>query len=497
MVGTDTKSIPRGLILLAMSLCTMLYAVTLTIVNVVLPQLQGALAATPEEVSWVVTLNVIATAVVTPATGWLVSRWGHRNVILWSIIGFSVSSLLCATADTLIPLLIYRVGQGVFGAPLVPLSQAIIVAVYPPERRAFAQGIFGMSVVLGPAIAPVLGGYLAEEYNWRFVFILILPMCAATLLFVWLWVHDPGERSKSNLDWTGFLMFSLVITCAQLMMDRGERQDWFESYEIWGYLAVIVAALWVFLVHSATTDNPFIKRELFRDRNFSIGLALVFIYGMLNITPTVMIPTMLQNLMGYPDSMIGVLLAARGAGMVLGFFVVAQIAKFDPRIGMILGVAAIGVSGWNMALFNLEVDPLTIALSGILQGIGSAVMWVPLSIVAFATLPVRLFPDASSIFHLLRNFGSSIFISVSVLTVSRTGKISYSELSENISAFTDIARYPEVMGLWSFESVQGLAALGSEVNRQALMVGYANSFALYALAAFSAIPLMLLVKIKP
>ncbi|MGB0552421.1 MAG: DHA2 family efflux MFS transporter permease subunit [Alphaproteobacteria bacterium] len=496
MAATDTKLIPRGLILLAMSLCTMLYAVTLTIVNVVLPQLQGALAATPEEVSWVVTLNVIATAVVTPATGWMVSRWGHRKVILWSIVGFSVSSLLCATADTLIPLLIYRIGQGAFGAPLVPLSQAIIVAVYPPERRAFAQGIFGMSVVLGPAIAPVLGGYLAEEYNWRFVFILILPMCAATLLFVWLWVHDPGERSKSNLDWTGFLMFSLVITCAQLMMDRGERQDWFESYEIWGYLAVIVAALWVFLVHSATTDNPFIKRELFRDRNFSIGLALVFIYGMLNITPTVMIPTMLQNLMGYPDSMIGVLLAARGVGMVLGFFVVAQIAKFDPRIGMILGVAAIGVSGWNMALFNLEVDPLTIALSGVLQGIGSAVMWVPLSIVAFATLPVRLFPDASSIFHLLRNFGSSIFISVSVLTVSRTGKISYSELSENISAFTDITRYPEVMGLWSFESVQDLAALGSEVNRQALMVGYANSFALYALAAFSAIPLMLLVKIK-
>jgi MFS transporter, DHA2 family, multidrug resistance protein len=496
MAATEEKSIPRGLILLAMSLCTMLYAVTLTIVNVVLPQLQGALAATPEEVSWVVTLNVIATAVVTPATGWMVSRWGHRKVILWSIVGFSVSSLLCATADTLIPLLIYRIGQGAFGAPLVPLSQAIIVAVYPPERRAFAQGVFGMSVVLGPAIAPVLGGYLAEEYNWRFVFILILPMCAATLLFVWLWVHDPGERSKSNLDWTGFLMFSLVITCAQLMMDRGERQDWFESYEIWGYLAVIAAALWVFLVHSATTDNPFIKPELFRDRNFSIGLALVFIYGMLNITPTVMIPTMLQNLMGYPDSMIGILLAARGAGMVLGFFIVAQIAKFDPRIGMILGVAAIGVSGWNMALFNLEVDPLTIALSGALQGIGSAVMWVPLSIVAFATLPVRLFPDASSIFHLLRNFGSSIFISVSVLTVSRTGKISYSELSENISAFTDIARYPEVMGLWSFESVEGLAALGSEVNRQALMVGYANSFALYALAAFSAIPLMLLVKIK-
>lgn len=491
-----TRSIPRGLILFAVSLCTMLYAVTMTIVNVVLPQLQGALSATPEQVSWVVTLNVIATAVVTPATGWMVSRWGHRKVIIWSIVGFSFSSLLCATADSLVPLLIYRVGQGAFGAPLVPLSQAIIVAVYPPERRAFAQGIFGIAVVIGPAIAPALGGYLAETYNWRFVFILILPMCAVTLLAVWLWVHDTSRRSMMRLDWTGFLMFSIAITCGQLMMDRGDREDWFESYEIWAYLALIAVALWVFLVHTMTTDNPFINPLLFKDRNFSIGLFLVFVYGMLNITPTVMIPTMLQNLMGYPDTMIGILLAARGAGMAMGFFVVAIIAKMDPRIGMILGISAIGLSGWNMALFTLDVDPMTVAWNGILQGIGSAVLWVPLSIVAFATLPVSLLPDASSIFHLLRNFGSSIFISVSVLTVSRTGRISYSELSEHITDFTDVLRFQQVMGQWSFDTVQGLAALGSEINRQALMVGYTNSFALYALVSFAAIPLMLLVKIK-
>jgi DHA2 family multidrug resistance protein len=497
MAVTRETTIPRGLILLAVSLCTMLYAVTATIVNVVLPQLQGALSATPEQVSWVVTLNVIATAVVTPAAGWMVTRWGHRNVIIWSIIGFSFSSLLCATADSLGPLLIYRIGQGAFGAPLVPLAQAIIVAVYPPERRAFAQGVFGIAVVIGPAIAPALGGYLAEAYNWRFVFILILPMCAVTLTAVWLWVHDTGSRSSASLDWTGFLLFSVSITCAQLMMDRGDRLDWWDSYEIWGYLALMGAALWIFIVHTVTSERPFINPKLFKDRNFSIGVFLVFVYGMLNITPTVMIPTMLQNLMGYPDSMIGILLAARGAGMVVGFFTVAVISKFDPRVGMIIGIGAIGLSGWNMALFNLDVAPLSVALNGILQGFGSAIMWVPLSIVAFATLPVRLLPDASSIFHLLRNFGSSLFISVSVLTVSRTGRISYSELSENITAFGDALRFPQVMGSWSFDSVQGLAALGSEVNRQALMVGYTNSFALYALVAFATIPIMLLVKIKP
>ena len=494
--SSTTSNIPRGLILLAVSLCTMLYAITLTMVNVVLPQMQGALSATPDQISWVVTLNVIATAVATPMTGWMVARWGYRNVLLWSIIGFSIASVLCALADTLVPLLIYRVGQGAFGAPLVPLAQAIIVAVYPPERRAFAQGIFGIAVVIGPAIAPAIGGYLSEAYNWRMVFLLILPLCAATFIAVWLWVHDTNERHPTSLNWTGFLALSIAVTCGQLMMDRGERLDWWDSFEILAYLALIVAAFWVFVVDTMTHEKPFINPRLFLDRNFSIGLVLVFIYGMLNITPTVLIPTMLQNLMGYPDSMIGILLASRGAGMVFGFFAVAQMAKFDPRIGMILGVAAIGISGWNMALFNLEVDPFTIAFNGILQGIGSAIMWVPLSIVAFATLPIHLLPDASSIFHLLRNFGSSIFISVSVLAISRTGRISYSELTENITLFSDNAQFPQVMGLWSFDSAQGLAALGSEVTRQGLMVGYANSFALYAAVAFAAIPLMLLVKIK-
>ena len=493
---TEKRDIHRGLILLAVSMCTMLYAVTQTIVNVVLPQLQGALSATPEQVSWVITLNVIATAVVTPSTGWMAARWGQRKVIIWSIIGFSVSSLLCATAEALVPLLIYRIGQGAFGAPLVPLSQAIIVAVYPPERRAFAQGVFGIAVVIGPAIAPALGGYLAEAYNWRFVFILILPMCAATLLACWLWVHDAGGRSVIRLDWSGFLLFSIAITCGQLMLDRGERADWLESFEIWSYLALIVVSLWMFLVHSMTTDNPFINPKLFRDRNFSIGVFLVFVYGMLNITPTVMIPTMLQNLMGYPDSMIGILLAARGFGMAIGFFIVAIIAKLDPRIGIIFGFMAIGLSGWNMALFTVEVDPWTVGWNVILQGIGSAVLWVPLSIVAFATLSLKLLPDASSIFHLLRNFGSSIFISVSVLTVSRTGKISYSELSENITVYTDVFQLPQVMGRWGVDTLEGLTAIGSEVSRQALMVGYTNAFALYAMVSFVVLPLMLLVKIK-
>lgn len=487
---------PRVLILITVSVCTMLYALTVTIVNVILPQLQGALSATPEQVSWVVTLNVIATAVATPMTGWLVARFGQRRVILWSVTLFTVSSLLCASAENLVPLLAYRIGQGVFGAPLVPLAQAIIIATYPPDRRAAAQGLFGMAVVIGPAIAPALGGYLAEEYNWRWVFLLILPLCAAAFTLAFIFIRDNTRGERMRLDWTGFLAFSIAITCAQLIIDRGEREDWFDSLQILTLAGILIAAFWVFLAHTATAKNPFINPALFRDRNFTIGLILVFVYGMLNFTPTVLLPPMLQNLMGYPDSMIGVLLAARGAGMIIGFFVAGRMGRLDPRAGMIVGLAMIGASGWNMALFNLDVDPWAVAWNGILQGIGTGLMWVPLSMVAFATLPARMLPEASSLFHLLRNFGSSFFISVSVLAVVRTAKVRYAELAEHVTPYAEGVRLPEVGGMWSFDTVPGLARFGAEIDRQAMMVGYANSFALYAALSFVTLPLLLFVRIR-
>ena len=495
-LGIRRHEVSPTLVLLTVSVCTMLYALTLTIVNVILPQLQGALSASPEQISWVVTLNVIATAVATPATGWFVSKWGQRKVMLWAVAGFSLASLACATADTLVPLLIYRIAQGAFGAPLMPISQALIVAIYPPEKRAFAQSIFGMAVVIGPAVAPAVGGYVAEEYNWRWVFLLVLPMCVVAFIAVFLFIRDLPRGPSAKLDWTGFIAISLLITAAQLIMDRGERLDWFESYEILFYVALMALSAWVFAIHTTTHPHPFINPQLFKDRNFVIGLLLVFVYGMLNITPTVLMPSMLQNLMGYPDSMVGMILGARGLGMALGFLMVGFMGKIDPRVGMIAGIAAIGLAGWHMSTFTLEVDPWTVALNGFLQGVGSGLCWVPLSIVAFASLPLHLLSDASSLFHLLRNFGSSIFISISILAVVRSGRTSYSELTQHINPYTETAALPQVSGLWSFDTVAGLAVLESEINRQATMLGYMNSFTMYALVAFAAIPVMLMVRIK-
>ena len=474
----------------------MLYSLTVTIVNVTLPQLQGALSATPDQVSWVVTLNIVATAVATPLTGWLVGRFGQRSVMLWSVAGFTVSSLLCATANSLVPLLIYRIGQGAFGAPLVPLSQSILVATYPPEQRAMAISFFGMAVVVGPAIGPVLGGYLAEEYNWRWVFILILPLCIAALLGVFAFIKDGGREGNQRFDWTGFLTLSIAVTCLQLVMDRGERLDWLESGEIVLLSAVLALSVYLFLAHTFTYDKPFITPQLFLDRNFSVGLILVFVYGMLNFTPIVLLPPLLQNLKGYPDSIIGWLLAMRGAGLVVGFFIAGRLGRWDPRIGLVVGFILVTISGVQLVGLNFNMSVMQLTWTGVIQGVGCGLMWVPLTVVTFATLSPQRLPEASALFHLLRNFGSSIFISLSVMAVIRTTKVNYSELVEHITPFNELIRFETVTGLWSIESLSGLVAISNEIDRQAQMIGYSNAFWLYTFACVVAMPLLLLVRVQ-
>lgn len=359
-----------------------------------------------------------------------------------------------------------------------------------------AQGIFGMSVVIGPALGPAIGGYLAEAYDWRWIFFLIVPFCIAAFLLVVTFIKQAGKTDGVKLDWTGFLAFSVAIVCVQLMIDRGERFDWFESTEIVLYACIIGLSSWIFLVHTATAEKPFVNPRLFTDRNYVIGLGLVFTYGMLNFTPITLLPPMLQHLKGYPDSLIGVLLAMRGVGMVLGFYLAGRLGRLDPRVSLSIGIAFVGLSGAMMATFDFNVTPAAIGWSGFLQGIGSGLMWVPLTIVAFASLPERLLPDGASIFHLLRNFGSSLFISLSFMTVVRTAKINYSELVQQINPYNEMLHLSFVTGGWSVDSMRGIAGLSREIGRQAEMIGYDNAFVLYAVVCFAALPLLLFVQIK-
>ncbi len=483
----------RSLILLTLTMVTMLYAMTVTIANVALPKMQGSLSATQDQIAWVVTFNIVATAVVTPLSGWLAARLGRRPLMIWAVIGFAIASLLCGTATSVEELVFYRILQGACGAPLVPLSQAILLDTFPRKQHGPATAIFGVGVILGPIIAPTLGGYLSETYGWRWVFFMIVPFALVSLLGVWAFIVE-HRVARTRLDWTGFLALAVAIAALQLVLDRGERNDWFDSAEIIVEAGLALGAFYVFVVHSLTAERPFFNPKMLRNRNFAVGLVIALIFGMLNFTPITLLPTLLQNLRGYPDTVIGLVLSARGVGTLVGFAFMIFASRMDPRIPLGVGLFLQAYAGWTMAQFDINLTTWGVIWTTAIQGLGVGLMWVPLSMIALSTLPPDQRPDGTAFFHLLRNIGSSIFISLSIALVIRSTKVSYAGMVEQISPFNENLRLPWVTGAWSIESTAELMALSAEVLRQATMIGYLNSFLAFALVALVALPLVFLAK---
>jgi MFS transporter, DHA2 family, multidrug resistance protein len=379
------------------------------------------------------------------------------------------------------------------GAPVIPLSQTILLDAFPKRQQGLVTSIFGMAVVIGPVIGPTLGGLLSEVYSWRWAFYMIVPV--GLISFIGLRLTLPADRPTGRvaLDWTGFLSLSVTIACVQLVLSRGQRLDWFESGEILVETFVAILAFWIFIAHSLTAQRPFLNLGLLRDRNYSLGLVLVMIYGMLNFTPMVLLPPLLQQHAGFPDMLIGEIIAARGVGATIGFFLAIFVGRMDPRIGLIGGFALQVISGlWLMAL-DLNVDAATLMANSLVQGIAIGVIWVPLTLATFATTSSANLAEGTAVYHLLRNIGSSFFISICVAEVVRASSANYSRLVEMVNPFNRSLLLPWVTGAWDTETVVGLAKLSKEIGRQAAMLGYINAFGLYTLASAMAIPLILLV----
>jgi MFS transporter, DHA2 family, multidrug resistance protein len=456
--------------------------------------MQGAMAATQDEVAWVMTFNILATAVVTPMTGWLVAGFGRRRVMVGSMALFSLFTYLCGAADSLESLVLWRVLQGAAGAPVTPLSQTILFDVFPRRQQRLIMSIYGMTVVVGPVIGPALGGYMSDMYSWRWAFYGLVPVGIASCIGLQLSMLKDPPRRAVRLDWIGFLSLSAAISAVQLVLSRGQRLDWFEAPEIWLETIAACFAFYIFLAHSLTAQRPFLNLRLLLDRNYALGLALVGVFGMLNVTPMVLLPPLLQQHAGFPDTLIGEVLAARGVGATIGFFAAMFIGRLDPRIGMAIGFSLQVISGLWLMSVNLDVGMDTLIANSILQGTAIGVIWVPLTIASFATLDSRFWPEAMAVFHLLRNIGSSFFISMCVADIVRVTAQNYSRLSEMISPFNDRLALPWVMGGWNIDTVPGLARLSREINRQAAMIGYLDAFALYTAASAGAVVLVLLVR---
>jgi DHA2 family multidrug resistance protein len=484
----------RIMILISGVLTVALYFTTILVASTVLPQMQGTFAATPDEISWAITFNILATAIAMPMTGWLVARFGRRTIMVWCTAVFTVSTLFCGTSGSLEELVFWRIVQGAAGAPSVPLVQTILLDTFPPRQHRAVLGIYGMGVVLGPIVGPAMGGYLAESLNWRWAFFLLVPVGAAATIGLAAFLIRDRPAPPARFSWMGFLLLSTAIGGLQLMLARGQRLDWFDSTEIQILLLVSIVAFYLFLVHSLTTKNPFLDLRLLSNRNYSLGLVLILLFGMLNFTPMVLLPSLMRQHMGYPDLLIGQVVSARGIGGIIGFFAVIFVSRLDPRVGVGFGFLLQIISGLWLMRIDLNVTALELELNGIIQGLSAGVLVVTLTLTTFVGIDREKMPEATAVYHLLRNIGATLFISISVAEVVHSTGANYSRMTEIVSPYNKILAMPWVTGLWEVESLRGLERVSREMARQAAMIAHVNAFGLYTAVSAVAIPLVMFLR---
>jgi DHA2 family multidrug resistance protein len=484
----------RGFITLSIMLATIMQVLDTTIANVALPHMQGSLTATQEQITWVLTSYIVASAIMTLPTAWLAGRFGRRRVFLVTVAGFTLSSVLCGMANSLEQMVLFRILQGCFGAALVPLAQATMLDINPRENHGKAMAMWGMGVMIGPILGPTLGGWLTESYNWRWVFYINLPLGIIAFLGMLFFMPD-SDRVKRPFDTFGFLMLTVIIGSAQLLMDRGEHAGWFGSREILLYCALAGSALWMYVVHSMRTEHPFLTPAIFKDRNLMTSLVFIFFIGIILLATMALLPPYMQNLMGYPVLDVGIIMAPRGIGTMIAMMIVGKISnQFDPRVLIIFGLSCTAGSLYAMTGFSTYVPPHTLVWTGMMQGFGLGFIFVPLSTVAYATLPTQYRAEGASVFSLSRNMGSSVGISLVMTVLSRNMAANHAYLTENITSARlgiSLNQVPQVL----LDNAGGmLAMLDGEITRQAATIAYVNDFKLMMWVVLAVSPLVLFLR---
>ncbi len=445
MRGDARGAVPnRGAITFSIMLANIMQGLDTTIANVALPHIRGSLSASLDQISWVLTSYIVAAAIMMPLTGWLAGRFGIKYVFILSVAGFTVASALCGSATTLTELVIYRGLQGICGAGLVPLSQATLLQINPPERHGQAMAVFGIGTILGPICGPVLGGWLTYDYNWRWVFYINLPVGVIAGLGALIFMRETRHAHREPFDFMGFATFSLAIGALQMLLDRGELKDWFGSTEIWVEATISGVALYLFIVHTATaTDRSFLNRDLLKNLNFTSGTVLMFMVGLIMNGTLALLPTMLQDLMNYPVLTTGLVTAPRGIGSMIAMFAVARmINRVDNRLIILFGLLLTAVSMWQMTRFSLYMGMEPVILSGLLQGFGLGCTFVPLNTIALSNLPRHILTQGTALRSLMRNLGGSVGISVLVALLAESTQIVHSRLIEQLRPDNPLAQLP-------------------------------------------------------
>jgi DHA2 family multidrug resistance protein len=481
----------------ALMLATLMNTLDSTIANVALPHIQGSVSAGQDQITWVLTSYILATAVMTPLSGWLSQRFGRKQLFLFSIAGFTLASILCGIATSLPEIVLYRLIQGLAGASLMPLSQATMLDIYPQRMIPRVMSIWSAAVILGPIAGPTLGGWLTESLSWRWVFYINVPIGILAFLGIWTFMgHDKGGRERP-FDFIGFGALITFVIAFQVMVDRGPRQDWFDSKEIWIEAALAAAGLWMFVVQTITAEHPFFHRDLAKDGNFVGTTMFGMVVGVMLFATSALLPSMMQNLLGYSALQAGIASMTRGLGSLIAFLVVPMlIPRFGARMVLFVGVLLSAFALWQMGQFDLSMTARPIEIAGFVQGVGTGLLFAPLNTLAYAKLAPIHRTEGTIVATMARSLGSSLGISVISAILIRDAAAAHSGLSEHITTTDPVVRWA-MPSLFNLFSPSGLAAINGEVTRQGTMISYDAVFGALAVACLLLAPLLLLLKPAP
>ncbi len=485
----------RPMILATITTATMVVVLDMSITVIALPHMQGGLSATADQIAWVMTSYIVAMSIMIAYTGWLASRVGRRRLFIASIICFTLGALLSGTATSLEEMVIYRTIQGLAAAPAFPLSQAIILDAFPRERHGQALAYWGVGLMVAPVAGPVVGGYVTEMFDWRFVFFLGVPLGSIAVLLASKYVVDVGEDRQRKFDWLGFLALAALLAAGQLMLDRGQRLGWFDSTEIVIEAAIVALGTYILVVHMLTGKNPYLPPALFLDRNYVIGLLFSFLVGAFVLSGNYVLTLFLQNIQGYPVMSAGVILMPRAIGTLAALYMIGRlIMHVDARLIIAVGFAASAVSALMFTRITAEIGVVEFSVVAFINGFGQGCIWAPMMTLMFITLAPHYRTEGSMLVNLVRSYGSGLGISVAAVVLTRSHSIAYAELTEHITPFREALQLPDATSHWSLETAAGLAALQQELSEQALMFGILNNFLWAFVVAAVAVPLTFLLR---
>ena len=495
MNASVSVRLQRRLVTVCAMTATIMQALDTTIANVALPYMQGSLSASLDQINWVLTSYIVAAAIMTAPIGWIADRFGRKKLFITCVAGFTVASLLCALAQNIEQMVLFRLLQGMAGAALVPLSQSVLLDAYTVEERGQTMAVWGIGVMLGPIMGPTLGAWLTDNYSWHWVFLINLPIGVITVIGMLLFMTETQKQEQLRFDWFGFLALAVGIGSLQLLLDRGEQVGWFGATEIWIEAIISAIGFYYFFAHSLTTPEPFVRFKLFNDRNFVSGTVFMVVIGVVLFGTMALVTPFMQSLLGFPIQTAGLLLGSRGVGTLLTMMVAPRLMKtVETRYLILCGLLLTGGTLYYMTGFSLDVTQRTIVVTSIVQGIGLGLLFVPITTAAFLTLPSHLRNSGTSILTLVRNIGSSIGISMVIANLTSKTTEMHARLVEQVTPFNNALQMPELAANLNANTEAGRALLDMIVTQQASMIAYLNDFYLLMILTLAMIPLVLIIR---